>query len=120
MTDLDLSSNNLNGSVSDRMSNLTNLQHLSMAQNLLAGPLPDTFFVFPALLSVYVYFLQRDFSFNNFDGTIPDSLLNSTHLEKIVLGFNSFSSLESTHLFFNPQLRYMFAFLISVTLNLMI
>lgn len=67
------------------ISNLTNLQTLSLRYNSLTGPLPAD--LFSSLTSLRNLYLQH----NSFDGEVPDSLFSVTTLVRVNLGENNFS-----------------------------
>ncbi|KAG8383659.1 hypothetical protein BUALT_Bualt04G0036900 [Buddleja alternifolia] len=67
------------------VSNLTNLQTLSLRYNALTGPLPPD--LFSSLTSLRNLYLQH----NSFDGEIPDSLFSLTSLLQVNLASNNFS-----------------------------
>ncbi|KAL3630418.1 hypothetical protein CASFOL_023402 [Castilleja foliolosa] len=67
------------------ISNLTNLQTLSLRYNALSGPLPADFF--SSLTSLRNLYLQN----NLFSGQIPDSLFSLSSLVRLNLGHNNFS-----------------------------
>ncbi|KAL2252479.1 UNVERIFIED_CONTAM: putative inactive receptor kinase [Sesamum indicum] len=67
------------------ISNLTNLQTLSLRYNALSGPLPAD--LFSSLTSLRNLYLQHNF----FSGQIPDSLFSLTSLVRLNLAHNNFS-----------------------------
>ncbi|KAL0430422.1 UNVERIFIED_CONTAM: putative inactive receptor kinase [Sesamum radiatum] len=67
------------------ISNLTNLQTLSLRYNALSGPLPAD--LFSSLISLRNLYLQH----NSFSGQIPDSLFSLTNLVRLNLAHNNFS-----------------------------
>ncbi|KAL8532365.1 hypothetical protein ACS0TY_008818 [Phlomoides rotata] len=67
------------------ISNLTNLQALSLRYNTLSGPLPADLFV--SLTSLRNLYLQHNF----FNGEIPNSLFSVSTLVRVNLGDNNFS-----------------------------
>ncbi|KAI3462173.1 hypothetical protein Pfo_018836 [Paulownia fortunei] len=67
------------------ISNLTNLQTLSLRYNSLSGPLPAD--LFSSLTSLRNLYLQHNF----FSGQIPDSLFSFTSLVRVNLADNNFS-----------------------------
>ncbi|GFQ06372.1 probable inactive receptor kinase at1g48480 [Phtheirospermum japonicum] len=67
------------------ISNLTNLQTLSLRYNALSGPLPADFFA--SLTSLRNLYLQNNF----FSGRIPESLFSLSSLVRVNLGHNNFS-----------------------------
>ncbi|PIN00263.1 Serine/threonine protein kinase [Handroanthus impetiginosus] len=72
------------------ISNLTNLQTLSLRYNALSGPLPAD--LFTSLTSLRNLYLQHNF----FSGQIPDSLFSLTSLVRVNLADNNFSGPIST------------------------
>ncbi|KAK6150312.1 hypothetical protein DH2020_015244 [Rehmannia glutinosa] len=67
------------------VSNMTNLQTLSLRYNALSGPLPAD--MFSSLTSLRNLYLQHNF----FNGQIPDSLFSLTSLVRVNLAENNFS-----------------------------
>ncbi|KAH6799399.1 receptor-like kinase 1 [Perilla frutescens var. frutescens] len=67
------------------ISNLTNLQTLSLRYNSLSGPLPAD--LFSSLASLRNLYMQNNF----FSGEIPDSLFSVTSLVRVNLANNNFS-----------------------------
>ncbi|KAL0332784.1 UNVERIFIED_CONTAM: putative inactive receptor kinase [Sesamum calycinum] len=67
------------------ISNMTNLQTLSLRYNALSGPLPAD--MFSSLTSLRNLYLQHNF----FSGQIPDSLFSLTSLVRVNLAENNFS-----------------------------
>ncbi|KAK6127413.1 hypothetical protein DH2020_038834 [Rehmannia glutinosa] len=67
------------------ISNLTNLQTLSLRYNALSGPLPEN--LFASLTSLRNLYLQHNF----FSGQIPNSLFSLTSLVRVNLARNNFS-----------------------------
>ncbi|KAL3630202.1 hypothetical protein CASFOL_023186 [Castilleja foliolosa] len=70
---------------SNTISNLTNLNTLSLRYNALSGPLPPD--LFSSLTSLRNLYLQHNF----FTGQIPDSLFALTSLVRVNLAENNFS-----------------------------
>ncbi|KAG8373491.1 hypothetical protein BUALT_Bualt11G0029700 [Buddleja alternifolia] len=76
----------LSGQIPPRtLSNMTNLNTLSLRYNALSGPLPAD--LFSSLVSLRNLYLQHNF----FTGPIPDSLFNLTSLVRVNLAANNFS-----------------------------
>ncbi|KAK4490421.1 hypothetical protein RD792_001098 [Penstemon davidsonii] len=70
---------------SNTISNLTNLQTLSLRYNSLSGPIPPD--LFPSLTSLRNLYLQHNF----FTGEIPDTLFPLTSLVRVNLAENNLS-----------------------------
>ena len=81
---LDLSENNLTGSIPVELGGLTNLEQLMLNTNQLSGPIPSGIADsgdLPALWGL-------DLGSNNFDGNIPAALGNLSALEHLYLDYN--------------------------------
>jgi hypothetical protein len=74
VNELDLSSNNLTGTVQSTMALVTSLKGIWLRENGLSGKIPGE--VFGSLPKLIILYLQD----NNFQGEIPASLLNSGSL----------------------------------------
>lgn len=83
MNSIDLSSNNLSGSVPLEIYMLTGLQSLNLSHNHLTGTLPNDIGSLEQLESL-------DLSSNNFSGEIPQSMSNLHFLAVLNLSFNNF------------------------------
>ncbi|WP_166404777.1 leucine-rich repeat domain-containing protein [Desulfonema ishimotonii] len=84
VTSIDLSSNNLTGTIPPELGNLASLQKLYLYSNQLSGTIP------PELGNLAS--LQRfDLTFNQLSGTIPPELGNLANLEYLALGHNELS-----------------------------
>ncbi|EEF29208.1 serine/threonine-protein kinase bri1, putative [Ricinus communis] len=82
---LDLSSNNLSGSIPSSFAACTSLQSFDISINNFAGELPiNTIFKMSSLKNL-------DFSYNFFIGGLPDSFSNLTSLEILDLSSNNLS-----------------------------
>ncbi|XP_027362919.1 receptor-like protein EIX1 [Abrus precatorius] len=103
---IDLSSNNLSGSVPIEMYMLTGLQSLNLSHNQLVGTIPEEIGNLKRLESI-------DLSNNHFSGEIPQSMSNLHFVGVLNLSFNNFmgkipsgTQLGSTNLSYiaNPDL----------------
>ncbi|WCJ31719.1 Leucine-rich receptor-like protein kinase family protein [Euphorbia peplus] len=85
LVELDLSTNNLSGSVPSSFATCTSLESLDISVNRFSGKLPiDTLLSMSSLRSL-------DFSYNNFIGGLPDSLSKHSSLESLDLSANNLS-----------------------------
>ncbi|CAO2832227.1 unnamed protein product [Amaranthus hypochondriacus] len=95
---LDLSNNDIKGSIPSLMGNLTLLEHLDLSGNQFSGPIPS--------FSLMKNLKTLDLSRNNLEGPI-----NSTdweklvHLEEVDFSINSLDGSIPSSLFFLPQIR---------------
>ncbi|RAL53763.1 hypothetical protein DM860_004234 [Cuscuta australis] len=81
---LDLSSNRLNGSIPEEISNLYGLVHLDLSANSFSGPIPAAF--------SHLHRLSKlSLAFNNLNGTIPVEFEQQLHLEDIDVSHNQLS-----------------------------
>jgi hypothetical protein len=78
---INLSSNNLNGTLPDAVSALTALQYLLLYNNQLTGTLPDSWSAMTALRDL-------DLSSNQLTGTLPDSWSAMTAMQDLDLSSN--------------------------------
>ncbi|XP_050285514.1 receptor-like protein EIX2 isoform X4 [Quercus robur] len=81
---IDLSSNNLSGSIPAEISDLSELRFLNLSQNHLMGKIPEKIGSMKELESV-------DLSRNNLSGKIPPSMSNLTFLSLLELSYNNLS-----------------------------
>ncbi|MDH3328068.1 MAG: hypothetical protein OEM01_02430 [Desulfobulbaceae bacterium] len=79
---IDLSGNNLDGSIPSSVGNLSQLQKLSLSSNSLSGPIPSQLGNLSQLQKLYL-------EANSLSGPIPSQLGNLTQLQKLYLGANS-------------------------------
>ncbi|KAJ0097689.1 hypothetical protein Patl1_27640 [Pistacia atlantica] len=93
---IDLSSNNLSGTVPSSFSSCSSLASLDISNNKFSGELPvDTFLQMSSLKELVL-------SFNEFTGVLPDSLSKFTNLETLDLSSNNFSGLIPANLCQDP------------------
>ncbi|KAJ9679641.1 hypothetical protein PVL29_021539 [Vitis rotundifolia] len=78
---LDLSSNDLNGSIPDAFGNMTTLAYLDLSRNELRGSIPDAF----GNMTTLAYL---ELSYNYLNGSIPDAFGNMTTLAYLDLSWN--------------------------------
>uniref|UniRef100_A0A2N9HSE5 Leucine-rich repeat-containing N-terminal plant-type domain-containing protein n=1 Tax=Fagus sylvatica TaxID=28930 RepID=A0A2N9HSE5_FAGSY len=81
---IDLSSNNLSGSIPDEISVLLELRFLNLSQNHLTGKIPEKIGNMKELESV-------DLSHNHLSGEIPPSMSNLTFINYLDLSYNNLS-----------------------------
>ncbi|KAL5549763.1 hypothetical protein UlMin_004994 [Ulmus minor] len=81
---MDLSSNNLVGSIPEQLATLDGLLGLNLSHNHLSGSIPQQIGNMKSLLSL-------DFSDNQISGTIPDSMSILTSLSYLNLSYNNLS-----------------------------
>ncbi|CAN0838546.1 Leucine-rich repeat receptor-like protein kinase TDR [Linum grandiflorum] len=87
---IELSMNNLEGSIPVSVSNCRALVKMNIANNKLSGTIPDEFADLPSLA-------ELDLSHNNFTGKIPEKLGDSSSLVLLNVSFNDISgSIPST------------------------
>ncbi|XP_030959801.1 receptor-like protein EIX2 [Quercus lobata] len=98
---IDLSSNNLSGSIPAEISNLSKLRFLNLSRNHLMGKIPEKIGSMKELESV-------DLSRNHLSGKIPPSMSNLTFLSLLDLSYNNLSGTipSSTQLQSFDALRY--------------
>ncbi|KAF3974283.1 hypothetical protein CMV_002361 [Castanea mollissima] len=104
---IDLSSNNLSGSIPAEISDLSELRFLNLSRNHLMGKIPEKIGSMKELESV-------DLSRNHLSGEIPSSMSNLTFLSLLDLSYNNLSgripsstqlqSFEALRYIGNPQL----------------
>lgn len=91
VTELDLSGNNLTGSIPTELEDLSNMQVLFLHTNQLSGSIPSQL---GSLMNLeYLYLL-----YNNLTGSIPSELGNLSNLEYLSLGFNNLTGNIPTEL----------------------
>ena len=98
---IDLSSNNLSGSIPNEISVLSQLHFLNLSRNHLTGRIPEKIGTMKELESI-------DLSRNHLSGEIPPSMSNLTFLSYLDLSYNNFSGRipSSTQLQSFDALRY--------------
>ncbi|KAF3946432.1 hypothetical protein CMV_027300 [Castanea mollissima] len=98
---IDLSSNNLSGSIPAEISDLSELRFLNLSRNHLMGKIPEKIGSMKELESV-------DLSRNHLSGEIPPSMSNLTFLSLLDLSYNNLSGRipSSTQLQSFDALRY--------------
>ncbi|XP_038887937.1 receptor-like protein EIX2 [Benincasa hispida] len=84
MVNVDLSNNNLYGSIPSEIATITDLFNLNLSHNHLSGTIPVEFGRSLALESL-------DLSFNQLSGSIPNSMLSLSSLGVLKLSNNNFS-----------------------------
>lgn len=84
MTGLDLSSNNLSGSIPPEIGELRDIIALNLSHNRLSGSIPGTF---PNLINIE----SLDLSYNNLSGAIPQNLTDLYSLAVFNVSYNKFS-----------------------------
>ncbi|KAJ8645633.1 hypothetical protein MRB53_007381 [Persea americana] len=84
MTGIDLSMNQLMGSIPLQMGNLKELRSLNLSRNLLSGPFPKSF---QSLENIETL----DLSHNKLDGTIPPQMVQLHSLSIFSVAFNNLS-----------------------------
>jgi hypothetical protein len=81
VTGLELTSNNLSGSIPAELANLSNLVHLAISYNNLSGTIPSW-------LGNLQFLETLDLRYNQFSGSIPPQLGNLSNLTDLSLGNN--------------------------------
>ncbi|GAU50162.1 hypothetical protein TSUD_263410 [Trifolium subterraneum] len=84
MTGLDLSCNNLTGSIPSQIGNLEKLIALNLSHNYLSGPIPITFSNLTQIESL-------DLSYNKLSGKIPSQLTQLNFLSTFNVSYNNLS-----------------------------
>lgn len=80
---LDFSSNTLEGEIPDTIGDLSSLQNLSLSSNSLSGPIPDTITSLPDLVHL-------DLGSNSLNGTVPKFISELKKLKFLNLEKNNF------------------------------
>ncbi|URE30425.1 LRR receptor-like serine threonine-protein kinase [Musa troglodytarum] len=93
-------SQNLSGTLSGRIGNLTNLQQVLLQNNNISGELPPELGLLPKLQSL-------DLSNNGFSGSVPESLGHLASLRYLRLNNNSLSGSFPESLSRIPQLSFL-------------
>ncbi|KAL6956201.1 protein kinase superfamily [Sarracenia purpurea var. burkii] len=97
VVELDLSFNNLSGTVPKSLGACSSLESLDLSNNNFSGELPiDTLLRMGSLKNVSL-------AFNNFVGALPDFFSNMTNLESLDLSSNSLSGLIPPGICQNPR-----------------
>ncbi|URE30424.1 LRR receptor-like serine threonine-protein kinase [Musa troglodytarum] len=99
-------SQNLSGTLSGRIGNLTNLQQVLLQNNNISGELPPELGLLPKLQSL-------DLSNNGFSGSVPESLGHLASLRYLRLNNNSLSGSFPESLSRIPQLSFLSVALLS-------
>ena len=100
LTELNLSFNSLTGSIPDELGNLTNLTDLSLSANYLSGSIPAEL---GNLTNLTFLWLQ----YNSLSGSIPSELGNLTNLRWLYLHTNSLSGSIPSELGNLTKLEYL-------------
>nr|AYN74356.1 brassinosteroid insensitive 1 [Eucommia ulmoides] len=97
LVELDLSLNNLSGSLPESFSSCSALEHMKISRNNFSGELPiDTLLKLSNLKTL-------DLSFNKFVGSVPDSLSKLTNLETLDVSSNNLSELIPSGICQDPR-----------------
>ncbi|GFY94182.1 leucine-rich receptor-like protein kinase family protein [Actinidia rufa] len=97
LVELDLSSNNLSGSVPESLGSCSALESLDLSNNNFSGELPiNTLLRMVSLKNVSL-------AFNNFVGSLPDSFSNITNLESLDVSSNRLSGSIPSGVCQNPR-----------------
>lgn len=89
MSGLDLSSNELNGSISPEIGHIRNISSLNLSHNHLSGSVPQSF-------SNLVQVESLDLSYNNLSGAIPPNLTELHFLAIFNVSYNNLSGQTPT------------------------
>ncbi|XP_027922960.1 receptor-like protein EIX2 [Vigna unguiculata] len=109
---LHLSSNNLQGNISDAFGNMTSLVTLDLSYNQLEGPIPTSFGYLCNLRAIYFSYLKlNQFQSSQLSGNLPLSLgklssLRTLSLSNNQLSGNPFESLRSLSKLSNLDIGY--------------
>ncbi len=87
VVDLDLSGNNLAGSIPSSINSLVQLQKLNLSENMIFGPIPD--------LSLLTDLSLLDLHSNQITGMLPGSVFYCPNMTDVNLSGNDLDSLES-------------------------
>lgn len=99
LVELDLSANNLSGSVPESLGKCFSLESLNISNNNFSGELPINTLVQLSNLK------HISLAFNNFAGSLPDSFSNLTNLEILDLSSNSLTGFVPPSICSNPSNR---------------
>ncbi|TXG54029.1 hypothetical protein EZV62_019285 [Acer yangbiense] len=100
LTRLDLSNNNINGTIPQELTQLTQLLYLNLSSNLLSGKIP---FTIGGLFNLETL----DLSNNNIGGLIPTELRNCSNLNTLALNNNIINGTIPSQLGDMPSLYYL-------------
>ncbi|ESR42081.1 hypothetical protein CICLE_v10011171mg [Citrus x clementina] len=98
---LDLDRNNLTGTIPKEIGSLRNLEGLDLSSNKLSGVLPQEIGNLKSLIGLFV----RN---NTLGGPIPSTLFRLTNLEVLYLGFNQFNGTIPREIGHLKNLTYLF------------
>ncbi len=84
VTHIDLSNNNLIGSLPQELGNLTQLKSFNMSTNQITGEIPAGLWQLDSLINISLFL-------NDLSGTLPEAIGNLTKLESFDIGDNNFT-----------------------------